>query len=189
MKPIRSVCVYCGSRFGAAPAYTTAAAYLGTALASQGVDLVYGGGSIGLMGTIARAALEAGGKVVGIIPDHLYQREVGLDGVTELLVVDTMHTRKAEMVARSDAFIILPGGIGTLDEMMEILTWRQLELHDKPVVLVDIEGYWQPIAKLFDHVIDSGFLQPQAHDYYHLADDVDAALSYLGLKAGGTPKG
>jgi uncharacterized protein (TIGR00730 family) len=183
MTSIKAVCVYCGSRFGNAEAFSLAAESLGRALARQGVQLVYGGGAVGLMGIVARAAMAEGGHVTGIIPDHLYKREVGLDGLDELLVVDTMHTRKAEMVARSDAFIILPGGIGTLDEMMEILTWRQLELHDKPVILIDIDGYWQPIAKLFDHVIDAGFLQPQAHAYYTLVPDVAGALGALGLAA------
>ena len=180
MTLISSVCVYCGSRFGASENYSTVARELGHALAGQKIDVVYGGGAVGLMGVVARAAKEAGGRVTGIIPDHLYKREVGLEGLDELLVVDTMHIRKAEMVARSDAFIILPGGIGTLDEMMEILTWRQLELHDKQVILVDVDGYWQPIARLFDHVIAAGFLQAQAHDYYNIVPDVKGALAALG---------
>ena len=183
MSQVKSVCVYCGSRFGNKDSYKQAASELGAILGQHKINVIYGGGAVGLMGTVAQAALDAGTHVYGIIPDHLYQREVGMKGLTELMVVDTMHTRKAEMVRRSDAFIILPGGIGTLDELMEILTWHQLGLHDKPVIIIDIDGYWQPIRALFDHVINAGFLGDNAHDYYQLVNDVPGALVALGISA------
>lgn len=181
MTKVSAICVYCGSRFGEDPAFEVTARALGAALARRGITLVYGGGAIGLMGTVANAALDQGGTVIGIIPDHLYQREVAMKGLTELRVVDTMHVRKAEMVGRSDAFIILPGGIGTLDELVEILTWRQLGLHEKPVVLIDVGGYWRPFGRFLDHMIEAGFLNADAHGYYTLVDDVDQALASLGL--------
>lgn len=185
MKTVKAVCVYCGSRCGSDPRFKEAAAQLGTALAEFGVELVYGGGAIGLMGTLAAAARKSGGRVTGIIPDHLYQRELGTiapeDFHTELHIVESMHARKAMMVSRSDAFIVLPGGIGTLDELMEILTWRQLGLHDKPVVIIDAAQYWRPFAKFLDHVIGAGFLDEGAHEFYRLVPDIPSALRELGI--------
>ena len=189
MKTVSAVCVYCGSRCGSDPQFKEAAVQLGTAFADHGVELVYGGGAIGLMGTLARAARMRGGRVTGIIPDHLYKRELAdFDPESfhsELHIVETMHARKALMVARSDAFVVLPSGIGTLDELMEILTWRQLGLHDKPVVIIDVARYWRPLAQLLDHLIDGGFLDECAHEFYRLVPDVPSTLRELGITQAG----
>lgn len=154
---ITSVCVYCGSREGDNPAWRAAAEALGTGLAARGMTLVFGGGRIGLMGAVADAAVAGGGKVIGIIPEDLETREVGHQSVAELHVVSNMHERKMLMAQKSDAFVVLPGGLGTLDETFEIVTWRQLRFHDKPVVIADIEGFWTPLRALVDNAIDRGF--------------------------------
>jgi uncharacterized protein (TIGR00730 family) len=154
---IRSVCVYCGSAVGTDQRYRAAADELGRSLGKAGIGLVFGGGHIGLMGVAADAALAAGGHVVGIIPAALRDRELGHQGVSELIIVDTMHDRKRMMAERADAFAVLPGGIGTLDEFFEILTWRQLRLHDKPIFLVDVAGYWRPLRALLDHIVAHNF--------------------------------
>jgi len=154
MSSVKRVCVYCGSSGRVAEAYRAAATRAGTALAQAGIELIYGGGRIGLMGLVADAALAAGGRVTGIIPGFLHDRELGHTGVTQLIVVDSMHERKQRMFELADAFVILPGGLGTLDEAFECLTWRQLALHDRPIVLVDVDGYWQPLMRLVDHVVE-----------------------------------
>lgn len=159
MAPVRTVCVYCGSGFGRDPAFRAAAEVLGTALAEAGMRLVYGGGDVGLMGTVARAALEAGGHVTGIIPDFLQAREHMLADIQETVVVPDMHTRKRLMFERSDAFVTLPGGIGTLEELVEQLTWAQLGRHRKPVVLVSIAEFWSPLLALFEHMRGHGFIR------------------------------
>ena len=159
MAPVRTVCVYCGSGFGRDPAFREAAEVLGTALAEAGMRLVYGGGDVGLMGTVARAALEAGGHVTGIIPDFLQAREHMLADIQETVVVPDMHTRKRLMFERSDAFVTLPGGIGTLEELVEQLTWAQLGRHRKPVVLVSVAGFWSPLLALFEHMRGHGFIR------------------------------
>ena len=151
MAVIKRLCVYCGSSPGVEPSYSTAAARLGTLLAESHVELVYGGGRVGLMGTLADAALAAGGRITGIIPRHLHDREVGHPGVSELIVVGSMHERKQRMFEIADAFAVLPGGLGTLDETFEMITWRQLGLHDKPLIIIDIAGYWTPLLELFEH--------------------------------------
>jgi hypothetical protein len=161
MTHVSSLCVYCGSRTGTDHAYRQAAEQLGRLMAQHRIRLVYGGGRIGLMGVLADAVLAGGGSVVGIIPHHLEAREVGHRGVGELRVVDSMHSRKNEMFALADAFAVLPGGLGTLDETFEILTWRQLELHDKPIVLVNIAGYWDPFLKLLERIDNTGFMAPE----------------------------
>jgi uncharacterized protein (TIGR00730 family) len=161
MHPIRRLCVYCGSSAGCDPRHREAAGALGARLAEAGIELVYGGGRVGLMGILADAALAAGGRVTGIIPRHLHGAELAHLGVSELLVVDSMHERKRAMAERADAFAVLPGGIGTLDETFEILSWRQLELHDKPIFIVDIGNYWQPLQALLEHLVDRGFARPQ----------------------------
>ena len=161
MQNIRSLCVYCGSSGAVAAQYRDAANELGAQLARVGIVLVYGGGRVGLMGLLADATLAAEGKVTGIIPSRLRDAEVAHRGVTELIVVDSMHERKRLMAERADAFAILPGGIGTLDEMFEIVSWKQLRLHDKPILLVDIGGYWAPLLALLDHVVDTGFAGAQ----------------------------
>lgn len=179
MVPITSVCVYCGSRVGASPGHKAAAARLGRLLAEAGVRVVYGGGRIGLMGVVADAALNAGGAVVGVIPGHLHEYEVGHHGVTELHVVANMHERKNLMFQLSDAFVTLPGGIGSLDETFEIVTWKQLRLHDKPIVLVNDAGYWTPFLQLIDHIIANDFAGPSIRDLFTVVDGPDAVLPAL----------
>lgn len=154
---IESVCVYCGSRHGDDPAFRTEATALGAGLAARGLRLVYGAGDVGLMGEIARAAVGAGGKAVGVMPKHLLDREVGYRDLTALIVTDTMHERKKIMFANAEATVVMPGGPGTLDEMFEVLTWRQLGLHDKPLFLMNVNGYWDPFLALIDHAIARGF--------------------------------
>ena len=160
MSHISTICVYCGASTGARPAFRAAAMALGREIAAAGWGLVYGGGRVGLMGLVADSVLAEGGRVTGIIPEHIQAREVQHTGLTELLVVDSMHTRKRLMVDRSDAFAILPGGIGTLDEFIEIVTWRQLGLHDKPIVLIDLDEYWRPLLEMMEKMDASGFLRP-----------------------------
>ena len=179
MTEIKSVCVYCGSSSRVSERYRQLAERLGRLVAARGVDLVYGGGRVGLMGLAADAALAAGGRVVGIIPEHIQQLEVEHTGLSELLVVDSMHTRKRLMFERSDAFVVLPGGLGTLDETVEIITWRQLGLHDKPVVIVDDGDYWQPFIGLIDHMIDSGFARDEHRSLYAVVSSVDAVFDAL----------
>jgi uncharacterized protein (TIGR00730 family) len=162
-----------------APAYRAAASELGAALADAGIELVFGGGRVGLMGLAADAALARGGKVTGIIPARLRDAELAHAGVSELAVVDTMHARKALMAERADAFAILPGGIGTLDETFEILSWKQLGLHDKPIFLVDVEGYWAPLRCLLEHVVTSGFAQPKTRDLLRVVPTIAALVTAL----------
>src|SRR5215470_16115860 len=179
MASIASVCVYCGSSLGANPRHVEAARQLGAALAQHGIRLVYGGGRIGLMGQIADAVLAGGGQVVGVIPEHLQVQEKGHHGVTELRVVASMHERKNLMFQLSDAFVILPGGFGTLDEAFEMLTWRQLRLHDKPIILVDIDDYWQPFLKLVDHVIAEDFARPGSLALFTVVSAIDEIIPAL----------
>ncbi len=180
MAVLSSLCVYCGSSAGVDAAHRDAAARLGRLMAERGVRLVFGGGRVGLMGILADAALAAGGSVTGVIPRHLEAREVEHTGVGELVVVDGMHARKQRMFELADAFAALPGGLGTLDETIEIVTWRQLGLHDKPLVLIDNAGYWAPLLALIDHVIAAGFAPPEARRLYTVVprvDDVFAAIA------------
>jgi uncharacterized protein (TIGR00730 family) len=181
MATVERVCVYCGSSAGTDSLYRGAAAELGESLARAGIELVYGGGRVGLMGICADAAMRAGGRVTGIIPRHLHDVEVGHHGLSELLVVDNMHERKRLMFERSDAFLILPGGLGTLDETFEIMTWRQLRLHDKPVVVLDIGGYWAPFQALVEHVVAKGFAGLGALSLYKRAGSVEEALEAIEL--------
>ena len=179
MQNIRSLCVYCGSSGAVAAQYRDAANELGAQLARAGIVLVYGGGRVGLMGLLADATLAAEGKVTGIIPSRLRDAEVAHRGVTELIVVDSMHERKRLMAERADAFAILPGGIGTLDEMFEIVSWKQLRLHDKPILLVDIGGYWAPLLALLDHVVDTGFAGAQTRGLLQVVPSIAALLAAL----------
>ncbi len=160
MSAIRSVCVYCGSQMGASPAYAGAAAALGAALAREGVTLVYGGASVGLMGVVADAALAAGGSVVGVIPRILMRKELAHGGLADLVVTESMQERKAKMAELSDAFIALPGGIGTLDELFEMWTWAQLGLHAKPCALINTAGYYDPLVAFLYQAVQAGFLRP-----------------------------
>jgi uncharacterized protein (TIGR00730 family) len=152
-----ALCVFCGARFGADPAYRELAGHLGRLLAENGVTLVYGGGGVGLMGVVANAALAAGGRVAGIIPRFLLDREAGHPNLTETVVVETMHERKLQMFERSEGFVILPGGLGTLEEFFEVLSWRTMGLHDKPIIIVDHNGYWDPLVALLNRVVDGSF--------------------------------
>jgi uncharacterized protein (TIGR00730 family) len=176
MTDINSLCVYCGSSDLGPPAHRLAAAKLGKVLAAEGVELVYGGGRVGLMGVIADAALSSGGRVTGIIPDHLIRAEVGHGNVSELIVVDSMHVRKQTMFQRSDAFAILPGGPGTLDEAFEILTWRLLRLHDKPVVICNLDGYWSKLLDLIDMFVEAKYARPECRELYMVVNGVEDIL-------------
>jgi uncharacterized protein (TIGR00730 family) len=179
MENIRSLCVYCGSSGRVDPAFKQLARAVGERLAKAGIELVYGGGKVGLMGEAADAALSAGGKVTGIIPRHLMRLEVGHGGATELIVVETMHERKMIMAERSDGFIVLPGGLGTLDETFEIATWRQLKLHSKPIIIIDAKGYWAPLRAMVDHMIAEGFVSEQHRALLRFVPDIDAAFAAL----------
>jgi uncharacterized protein (TIGR00730 family) len=158
MAALRRVCVFCGSKHGVRPEYTESARAMGTALVAAGIDLVYGGGRIGLMGEVADAVLAAGGHVIGVIPDHMSDREIAHDGVSDLRIVGSMHERKALMYELSDGFIALPGGLGTLEEVFEITTWSQLGLHTKPTGLLDIEGFYTPLVRFLDDLVTEGFV-------------------------------
>ncbi|WP_428696480.1 TIGR00730 family Rossman fold protein [Stappia sp.] len=176
---LKSVCVYCGTGEGVDPAYLQAATRLGRQLAGEGLSLVYGGGSIGLMGAVARATLEGGGSVTGIIPRFLEEREVMMQSVSELIVTDDMHERKRTMFERADGFVALPGGIGTLEEVVEVLTWGQLGRHAKPVVLADIGGFWRPLIDLLAHMRAEGFIRPGFEIDYRIATTVEEILPAL----------
>lgn len=180
---IRSVCVYCGSATGHNSAFTDSAVRLGRLLAEAGIRLVYGGGSVGLMGVLARSALAHGGQVTGIIPGHLDHVEITQTGLTELIVVPSMHERKRQMFDRSDAFVSLPGSIGTLDETIEVITWRQLKLHDKPILIVNDGGYWTPFLNLIGHAVRAGFAHPATTRLYQVVERVDDVLPTLAQAA------
>lgn len=182
---IQSLCVFCGSRQGQSPAFAEVAMELGRTLAARDIRLVYGGGSVGLMGILADACLEAGGEVTGVITRHLMTREVGHAGVTELIQVDTMLERKTRMAEHSDAFLSLPGGIGTLDELFEMLTWTQLYLHDKPNGLLNVDGYYDSlIAFLRDSVHANGFADARHIDNLIVGDTIDELIAALNQRAG-----
>jgi uncharacterized protein (TIGR00730 family) len=176
---IDRLCVYCGSSDGADPRYRAAAAELGAGMAARGIELVYGGGRNGLMGAVSDAVLQGGGRVTGIIPVHLQHREVAHPGLSELVVVTDMHQRKRVMAERADAFAVLPGGVGTLDETIEILSWRQLGLHQKPIFIVDIAGYWSPLALLFEHIATSRFAAPLVPGLASFVPDAATLLAAL----------
>jgi hypothetical protein len=178
-----SICVYCGSRHGAQVEYTEAARALGTAIGQRGWQLVYGGGRVGLMGEVADATLAAGGRVVGVIPESLQKLEVGHTGLSELHVVPTMHVRKQLMAERADAFIALPGGIGTLEELYEVWTWRQLKYHDNPIGLLDTAGYWQPLLRFMDHTVVEGFLGAAMRDLVLVGNEPVALLDRVAAAA------
>lgn len=174
-----SVCVYCGSRDGVDPAFAEAAEALGAGLAKAGWRLVYGAGDVGLMGRVARATQAAGGETFGVIPKHLLDIEVGKRDLSTFVVTETMHERKKVMLMNADAVMVLPGGAGSLDEFFEVLTWAQLGLHDKPVILLNINGYWDPLLGLLNHVVDQGFADPSLDGLWSVANDVDAGLALL----------
>lgn len=178
MTQISGIAVYCGSRTGEGASYRRLAAALGTRIAAERLTLVYGGGRVGLMGVLADAALAAGGRVVGVIPDFLLRPEIAHDRLHEQIVVDSLHARKQRMFDLADAFVVLPGGLGTLDEAVEVVTWRLLSLHDKPIVFLD-RTYWAPLLGLIDHFVARGFLGAAARGLYTVAEDPDALFGML----------
>ena len=191
---LRNVCVYCGSASGEDPRYAEAAGALGKALAKADLGLVYGGGANGLMGIVARAVLEAGGRVTGVIPDFLEKRELMLREAQDLVVVPDMHTRKRLMFERADAFVALPGGVGTLEELVEQLTWAQLGRHRKPVLIADVNGFWRPLLALFAHMRDSGFIRRDTEVHYLVSEKIEdvvpmlrKAAEYAAREAGEAP--
>lgn len=176
MTQLNSICIYCGSGLGADPAFADAAAELGRVLAANNIRLVYGGGSLGLMGVVAKAVLENGGRVLGIIPQFLVDREVMLEGLSELVVTEDMHERKRLMFEHADAFVALPGGIGTLEEVVEQMTWAQLGRHKKPIMLADVQGFWAPLIELLQHMNQSAFIRPGFELSYGVARDISEVL-------------
>jgi uncharacterized protein (TIGR00730 family) len=176
---LSSICVFCGSNGGAHPAYVEAAEAVGRGLAQRGVRVVYGGGKVGMMGAVADAAREAGGEVVGVIPQSIFDLEIGHTGIDDLRVVGSMHERKALMAELSDAFIALPGGIGTLEELFEVYTWAQLGIHAKPLGLLDVAGYYQPLVAFLDHTVAEGFLRTATRTMLAVGDDLDGLLETL----------
>jgi uncharacterized protein (TIGR00730 family) len=186
MSAIRSLAVFCGSRVGVDPVYAAAGKALGHGMAQAGIRLVYGGGRIGIMGVVADAVLEAGGTVLGVIPDFLKQLEVAHQGAQEMVVTDSMHVRKCRLYEESDAFLTMPGGLGTFDETFEIITWRQLRLHDKPILLCNIAGWADPLVNTIDQSIAQGFADPGCRRLFEVLADVPAVLHRLKtLPAGG----
>lgn len=179
MAKVSSLCVYCGASKQVDGSHIEAAAELGRTAAERQVRIVFGGGRVGLMGVLADAALAAGGQVTGIIPEHLQALEVGHTGIGDLQVVDSMHSRKQRMCEVSDAFCVLPGGFGTLDETFEIVTWKQLGLHDKPVVLVNIAGYWDPLVNLITHQAEAGYVRGDHLRLFHVVARVDEVFGAL----------
>lgn len=176
---IRTVCIYAGSNRGSDPAHAIAAERLGRLLAGQGIEIVYGGGQVGLMGVIADSVLEAGGRVVGVISQSLHEREITHAGLSELHVVDSMHERKAMMADRADAFVALPGGLGTIEELVEAATWTQLGIHQKPVGLLDSGSFWRPLEVLLDHAVDQGFLRAAHREAMLRVEDPESLLERL----------
>ncbi|MGJ4802116.1 TIGR00730 family Rossman fold protein [Luteimonas sp. SDU82] len=176
---MRSICVYCGSNSGSKPVYTERAMALGARIARDGLQLVYGGGNVGLMGVVADAVLQGGGEVIGVIPEQLVNWEVAHKGVTKLEVVGSMHERKMRMFDLADGFVALPGGFGTLDEMFEMLTWRQLGIGSKPCAFLDVDDFYQPLIGMIDRMVEERFLhQAQRADLWH-GDDIDTMLGWM----------
>ena len=179
MPDVKALCVYCGSSGAVDPAYLEAARETGRQAAARGIEIVFGGGHVGMMGALADGALAAGGRVVGIIPEILRDRELAHAGASEMIVVDSMHTRKRIMFERSDAFCALPGGMGTLDETFEIITWKQIGLHDKPVILANLKGYWDPLLALLSRQAEAGFVRPRHTGLFRVVERIDSIFEAL----------
>ena len=179
--PIQNIAVFCAAAEGARPIYREAAEALGQALAARNIGLIYGGAKVGLMRAVADAALAAGGHVVGVIPEVLVDLEVAHDGLSELHVTDTMHTRKALMGSRADAFLILPGGFGTMEELFEVLAWQTLKLHSKPILLLNTAGFYDPLLAFLDHCVTEGVLKPRSRAILGVAATVEDALAQLAI--------
>jgi uncharacterized protein (TIGR00730 family) len=185
LMPMKSICVFCGSATGKNPAYSEAARQLGAELARRQITLVYGGGNIGLMGVVADAALAAGGKVVGVIPEFMIGKEIAHPGVTEMRVVASMHERKAVMADLSDGFIALPGGFGTLEEFTEVLTWRQLKLHHKPFGILNVGGFYDHFLKFLDHAVAEGLIKAKNREMVMVEEEAGRLVERMGEKGGG----
>lgn len=183
MTELTSLCVYCGSSSDVSQCHKDAATELGRGAARRGVQIVFGGGRVGLMGIVADAALAEGGAVVGIIPEHLQSAEISHGGLTRLEIVDSMHLRKQRMCELSDAFCTLPGGLGTLDETFEIITWRQLGLHDKPIIVLNAAGFWDPLVALIDHQQENGYIRRQHSHLFSVVDQVDQVFDVIAASA------
>ena len=179
MARLKRICVFCGSSLGARPAYRQAAQRLGELLAERGIGVVFGGGCVGLMGVVADAALSKGGEVIGVMPESLVRREIGHQGVTKLHVVETMHQRKALMAERAAAFAALPGGVGTADEFFEIVTWRQLRLHSKPIGLLNVAGFFDPLLAWLDRTVADGFVRAEHRGLLRVAEEPEMLLERL----------
>ncbi|MDF4024306.1 TIGR00730 family Rossman fold protein [Luteibacter sp. PPL201] len=179
MRNIQTLCVYCGSSSGVRAEYTDAAKAFGMRLAQDGITLVYGGGKVGLMGTVADAVLAAGGRVIGVIPRQLVEKEVAHTGLSQLQVVETMHERKTRMYELADAFVALPGGFGTMDEMFEMLTWAQLGLHAYPCAYLDVLGFYKGLSASMDHMVAEGFVKREQRDQVWFGDDIDALFHWM----------
>ncbi|MGF6493172.1 uncharacterized protein (TIGR00730 family) [Luteibacter sp. 621] len=179
MRDIKALCVYCGSSSGSRPEYTEAAKAFGARLAKENIALVYGGGKVGLMGTVADAVVAGGGRVIGVIPRQLVEKEVAHTGLSELHVVETMHERKTRMYELSDAFVALPGGFGTMDEMFEMLTWAQLGLHTYPCAFLDVLGFYKGLAASMDHMVAEGFVKKVQREQVWFGDSIDAVFDWM----------
>ena len=177
----KSVCVFCGASNNIPKKFLDVGAAFGQLLAKRGITLVYGGGDCGVMGAVANSTMKHGGHVTGVFPVSLRNIENEHQSLTEIIIVDTMHERKMGMFERSDAFIVFPGGFGTMDEMFEILTWKQLLLHDKPVVIFNYQGYWDPLIALMKNIIETGFAKAEVATYYHVVTEVEQILDVLGF--------
>lgn len=188
MQKISSVCVYCGTGADVNPLFRQTAEDLGKTLANSNLALVYGGGRVGLMGLVAKGATENGGHVVGVIPAHIQDKEERNDDISEVHIVDSMHTRKMMMAERSDAFVVLPGGMGTLDEMFEILTWKYLRLHDKPVIILNVGGYYDPLVAMLRHMSVQGFTPAWQLELFTVATSIDEAMAALAISPPSTLK-
>ena len=183
MASVRSLCVYCGSSVGHDPQQVEIARQVGELLAESGIRLVYGGGNVGLMGVVADAVMAGGGSVLGVIPVGLFETEQGHRGITELVEVSSMHERKARMAVEADAFLALPGGLGTLEELAEILTWAQLGIHTHPVAVLNVDGFWDPILAFLDSAVDAGFMRAANRALLRVAGSVEDILDVLGAPA------
>lgn len=179
MDKVKSLCVYCGSSINVDDDFKVAAKEMGEILAKNNIRLVYGGGKAGLMGIIADSVMNSGGEVVGIIPSHISDREIQHKGLTELHIVESMHVRKQMMVDYSDAFLVLPGGVGTLDETCEIVTWRQLGIHDKPIIVANLKGYWTPFLSMIDHIVNEGFMREDDKKTMVVVDGINDVMEAL----------
>lgn len=179
MIKINSICVYCGSRPGKNKKFQLIARQTGEIFSQNQIKLIYGGGSVGLMGIIANSVMDHGGQAHGIIPSHLHNSEIPHKGLTKLTIVDNMHQRKRMMFDHSDAFLVLPGSIGTLDEALEVITWKQLKLHDKPIILLNCENYWNPFLQLLENIIDHEFTSPHTMSLFHVVNNPEEVLPLL----------